>query len=57
MEKYIDKLQKIKMAINKEMIIIEKEDSDPANNKKYIVLGNSLEDISRLQRKFQKYKF
>ena len=60
MKKYIDKLEKTKMDANKEMILMEKENvnhSDLSENKKYISLGKLLEDISRLQRKFMKYKF
>jgi len=52
MEKYIKMLEKTKMCINKEMIIMEKEKN--TDNKRYEELGNSLNDIANLQHKFIK---
>jgi len=54
MEIYIKMLEKTKRKINKEMIVIEKENSDPTSNIKYAELGKLLEDISKLQFKFMK---
>ena len=55
MEKYIKMLEKTKMAINKDMIIMEREKiEDITENKKYIELGNFLESIAQLQNKFIK---